>query len=172
MQTFIFSCDRLLWHTCLFCVCRDGLRDCGQSSTRHVSAQEWRLNKGSCGIYPWCQTSLIRKCRAGGNGPVSCQVWTNFRLMSADIGLKLLLSRESEISEDFLVLWRRKWNVSRWTIKVDTFESAVKQFKIYKKLELSFPMGYLLNTGGSAKWSKYGSIWTKNGKLLILLLHV
>lgn len=133
------GCDGV--QRCLpFCIRRAGLRDCRRWRAGHVSAQEWRWDKRSCGIYPWCQTSLIHKCCAGGSGPVSCQVWSHFGLTSADIGLKWLQTRESKISEEFLVSRCRKWNVSRWTIKVETFENAAKHFKIYKNMAV-FPCG-------------------------------
>lgn len=111
-----------------FCIRRAGLRDCRRLRAGHVSAQEWRWDTRSCGIYPWCQTSLIHKCCAGGSGPVSCQVWSNFGLTSADIGLKWLQTAkslksswfhgtESEMFPDELLKWnhlKMQQNISRY----------------------------------------------------------
>lgn len=87
--------------------CIGGPRGCRRSCTGHDSARQGRWSTRSRGIWPWCQTSLIHKCCAAGSRRASCQVWSHFRLMSADISLKWLQTCEREISDEFLVLRRR-----------------------------------------------------------------
>lgn len=89
------------------------------SATEVNQTQPWDLSMMS---------ALINPQVLGWRGRASCQVWSHFRLMSADISLEWLQTCEREISEEFFGLMVQKWNVSIWPIHQETFTGTVEHF--------------------------------------------